>query len=124
MNCEYYSIETKIFNFQPKSTIYIFILLAILLCSTDTSKIFIFIEFSNTKGCPVLIRTLLNMSLTLFQNNHKNKFTVPSTDQNLPVRFCLEIDVQHNISLVMTIHSVTLTLTRSSRLLSRERSYL
>jgi len=87
-------------------------------------KTFISIEFSNTKGCPLQERTLLNMFLTLFQNNHTNNVTVPSTDQNLLVRFCLEIDLQHNISLVMTIHSDIFTLTRSSHLHSRECPYL
>lgn len=56
------------------------------------------------------------MLLTLFQNNHTNKVTIPSTDQNQHVDFCLQIDLQHNISLVTIIRSVTLILTRSSRL--------
>jgi hypothetical protein len=75
-------------------------------------------------GCPLRIRTLLNNFLTLFQNNYTNKVTVLSIYQNLLVRFCLQIVLQHNITFVMTIHTVTLTLTRSSHLHSRERPYL
>ena len=56
------------------------------------------------------------MFLTSSQNNHTNKVTIPCTDKNILVRFCLEIALQHNITLVWITHTVTLILTRSSHL--------
>jgi hypothetical protein len=34
---------------------------------------------------------MVDIFLTLFQNNHKNKVMFPSTDANLLVRVCLEL---------------------------------